>query len=130
MFRLCPGTWQELNTLGTTSSPLFTVLSSPSVFIHQGGEVRPTRENQTRVAIVIPLAGRKKPACYSTQGGLLSGSHKNLESSANQTAEIGRSQWDESLQPGWQMPGGLQLFWDASRGCFISLALVVSTYPG
>lgn len=68
--------------------------------------------------------------CCSTQGGLLSGCHENLESNACQTVGIGSSQWDGSLQPGWQMPGGLQLFWDASSGCSITLALPVPISPG
>lgn len=38
--------------------------------------------------------------------GLLSRCHKNLESITWQMAERGSSQWDGSLQPAWQMPGG------------------------
>lgn len=85
--------------------------------------------NQKRVAIMIPATWRK-PACHSTQGGLLSGCHESLESSACQTARVGRSQWDGSWQPGWQMPGGLQLFWDSSCSCSFTQALPAPLSPG
>ena len=56
--------------------------------------------------------------------------HQNLESSACQTARMGRGQRDGSLQPGRQMPGGLQLFWASSCSCFLTQVLPVPTAPG
>lgn len=103
------------------SRPLSTFY--PSVLNHRGGEMRQNRGNQTRAVVRIPATWRKKPTCDSTQGGLLSGGHKNLESSSTRRqGGTGSSQWDASVPPGWQMPGGLQLFWDASSGRSLTAA--------
>ena len=120
---LCLDRWR---TCGKNLRPLapilgfFHCLKLPPSPQPSGGEVRQDGGSPRRVAIMIPAEWRKKPACHSTQGGLLSGCHKNLESSACQTARMGRSQRDGSLQPGRQMPGGLQLFWALSCGCSLT----------
>ena len=130
---MCLDTWQ---IRGKNSRPLAPILG----FFHcpklppcpqpLGGEVRQDGGSPRRVAIMIPVEWRKKPACHSTQGRLLSGCHKNLESSACQTARMGLGQRDGSLQPGRQMPGGQQLFWASSWSCFLTQVLPVPTAPG
>lgn len=90
----------------TNSRPLSTVLIYPSVLNHLGGEVRQGWGNQRRVAIRIPAAWRRKPALWSTWGGMLTRCHKTLGSSACQTAGIRNSQWDGNVPPGGRRQEG------------------------
>lgn len=130
---MCLDTWQISAKNLRPLAPIlgfFHCPKLPPVLNHQEGEVRQDGGSPRKVAIMIPVEWRKQPACHSTQGGLLSGCHKNLESSACQTARMGRGQRDGSLQPGRQMPGGLQLFWASSCTYSLTQALPVPQPQG
>lgn len=96
---------QRICTLHTNFELLIAVSSNNSVLNTHGGEV--TEADRSCYYGPSHLEEQKNSRKHAiAYTGLLSRCHKSLESITWQMAERGSSQWDGSLQPAWQMPGG------------------------